>query len=181
MKMEDLMESKELLKAGLENVKRTVDRTLDDLTHDEVSWHPRTDANSIGLILFHMARSEDSFINRLIQGKPQLWETGKWYEKLNKELGDGGNRYTEEQVAGFVVPDLKGLQMYTDAVRKQTLDYLAKVTPETFDREVEMPQMGSVKRPPIAVGILLLMNVTHLSQHSGEVSYLRGLKRGMDK
>ena len=175
------MESKELLKAGLENVKRTVDRTLDGLTHDEVSWHPRPDANSIGLILFHMVRSEDSFVNRLIQGKPQLWETGKWYEKLNKELEDGGSHYTEEQVAGFVVPDLKGLQAYTDAVRKQTLDYLTKATPETLDRVVEMTQMGPVKRPPTTVGMLILMNVTHLSQHGGEVSYLRGLKRGMDK
>jgi len=181
MKTEDLMESKELIKAGLENVKRTVDRTLEGLTHDEVSWHPRPDANSIGLILFHMARSEDSFVNRLIQGKPQLWETGKWYEKLNKELEDGGSHYTEEQVAGFVVPDLKGLQAYTDAVRKQTLDYLTKATPETLDRVVEMTQMGPVKRPPTTVGMLLLMNVTHLSQHGGEVSYLRGLKRGMDK
>ena len=175
------MESKDLIKAGLENIKRTVDRTLDGLTRDEVNWHPKPDANSIGLILFHMARSEDSFVNRLIQGKPQLWETGKWYEKVNKELEDGGNRYTQEQVAGFVLPDLKSLQAYTDAVRKQTLDYLTKATPETLDRKVEMPQMGPVKRPPTTVGMLLLMNVTHLSQHAGEVSYLRGLKRGMDK
>ncbi len=175
------MESKELIKAGLENVNRTVGRTLDGLTHDEVSWHPRPDANSIGLILFHMARSEDSFVNRLIQSKPQLWETGKWYDRLNKEVEDGGGPYTEEQVAGFVVPDLKDLQAYTDAVRKQTLDYLTKATPETLDREVEIPQMGPVKRPPTTVGMLLLKNVTHSSQHAGEVSYLRGLKRGMDK
>lgn len=175
------MESKELIKAGLDNIKRMVDRTLDGLTYDEVSWHPKPDANSIGLILFHMARSEDSFVNRLIQGKPQLWETGKWYKILNKELDDGGSHYTEEQVAGFIVPDLQDLQAYTDAVRKQTLDYLTNITPENFDREVEMPQMGSIKPPPTTVGMLLLMNVTHLSQHAGEVSYLRGLKRGMDK
>jgi hypothetical protein len=74
MKTEDFMELKNLLKSGLESVKRTVDRTLDGLTNEEVSWHPRPDANSIGLILFHMARSEDSFINRTIQGKTQLWE-----------------------------------------------------------------------------------------------------------
>ena len=128
-----------------------------------------------------MARSEDSFVNRLIRGKPQLWEIGKWYEKLNKELEDSSGHYTEEQVAGFVVPDLKSLQAYTDAVRKQTDDYMTKATSETFDREVEMPQMGPVKRPPTTVGMLLLMNVTHLSQHAGEISYLRGLKRGMDK
>lgn len=175
------MELKDLLKTGLGNAKRTVDRTLDGLANDEISWHPKPDANSIGLILFHMARSEDSFVNRIIQGKPQLWETEKWYQKLNKGLEDSGSHYTAEQVAGFVVPDLKALHAYADAVRKQTLDYLDEITPETLDREVIMPQMGPVKRPPTAIGNILMMNVTHLCQHAGEISYLRGLKRGMDK
>jgi uncharacterized damage-inducible protein DinB len=181
MKTEGLMEAKELITAGLENVQRTVDRTLEGLTRDELSWHPRPDANSIGLILFHMVRSEDSFVNRTIQGKPQLWETGKWHDKLKKGLEDGGAHYTAEQVAGFVVPEMKALLEYAGAVRKQTLDYLAKLTPEALDREVIMPQMGPVKRPPSNVGKVLMMNVTHLSGHAGEISYLRGLKRGMDK
>jgi hypothetical protein len=175
------MESKEMYKSGLENVKRALNRILDGLTPDEISWHPRPDANSIGLILFHMARSEDSFINRMIQGKPQLWEMGKWYQKLNKGLEDGGAHYTAEQVAGFAVPDIKLLSAYADAVRKQTLDYLAKVTPKELDTEVQMPQMGPVKRPPAAIGNILMMNLTHLAEHAGEISYIRGLKRGMDK
>jgi uncharacterized damage-inducible protein DinB len=181
MKTEDFMELKNLLKAGLESVKRVVDRTLDGLSNEEVSWHPRPDANSIGLIMFHMARSEDSFVNRTIQGKKQLWETGKWYTKLNKGLEDGGAHYTAEQVAGFVVPNMKDLQAYADAVRKLTLAYLEEVKPAELDREVIMPQMGPVKRPPTNVGNILMMNVTHLNQHAGEISYIRGLKRGMDK
>jgi hypothetical protein len=28
---------------------------------------------------------------------------------------------------------------------------------------------------------MLLMDVMHAAQHAGEISYLRGLKRGMDK
>jgi len=28
---------------------------------------------------------------------------------------------------------------------------------------------------------MLLMTVTHSAQHAGEISYLRGLQRGMDK
>ena len=175
------MEVKELIRSGLENVQRTVDRTLDGLTHDEVSWHPRPDANSIGLILLHMARSEDSFVNRVIQGKTQVWESGKWFEKLNKGPDDSGAHYTAEQVAGFAVPDMKELLAYAAAVRQQTLDYLETLTPDMLGREIIMPQMGPVKRPPSSVGRILMMNVTHLSQHAGEISYIRGLKRGMDK
>ncbi|HTY81278.1 MAG TPA: DinB family protein [Dehalococcoidales bacterium] len=175
------MEAKELIAAGLESVKRTVDRVMDGLTPEEISWHPRPDANSIGLIMFHMARSEDSFVNRMCRGETQLWEKDKWYTKLNKAIDDGGAHYTAEQVAGFVVPDIKLLISYADAVRKQTLDYVNKIKPAELDKEVIMPQMGPVKRPPSNVGKILQMNVTHLAGHAGDISYIRGLKRGMDK
>lgn len=189
------MEAIQLIKSGLENVQRGTDRALEGMTAEEIAWHPRPDANSIGLILFHMARSEDSFVQRLIQGKKQIWETGKWYEKLGKAVEDSGSHYTPEQVADFQVPKIEDLQAYFAAVRTQTLGFLAGLTPEKLDAKVEMPQMGPPpkttedgkpappRRPPFEpiVGSLLLMNVTHLAQHGGEISYLRGLKRGMDK
>lgn len=39
------MDAKELIKAGLENTKRSVDRALDGLTPAELKWQPRPDAN----------------------------------------------------------------------------------------------------------------------------------------
>ncbi len=172
------MEGIALIQSGLGNSKRGTDRVLDGLTAEEISWQPRPDANSIGLILLHMARSEDSFVNSMIQGKPQLWETGKWYEKLNMSVEDTGNRLTAEQVEAFVVPDIKDLMAYTEAVRNQTLDYLKDATPEALSQKVELTRQLPFE--PI-VGVLLMVNVTHLAQHVGEISYLRGLKRGMDK
>ena len=71
------MDAKELIKAGLENVKRSTDRALDTLTPAELKWQPRPDANSIGLILFHMARVEDAIVQSLLQRKPQVWEAGE--------------------------------------------------------------------------------------------------------
>jgi hypothetical protein len=187
------MEGKELIKFGFENIKRSVDRTTDGLTKEELAWHPRPDANSIGLILFHMARSEDTFVNARIQGKTSVWERDKWNVKFNKALTDGGAHYTAEQVAAFVVPEFKDLQAYSEAVRKQTMEYLNSVTPAELGRKVELPPMphpqsadGTSAPPPRApfepiVGLMLQFTVAHLSQHAGEISYLRGLKRGMDK
>ncbi|MFC2039136.1 DinB family protein [Chloroflexota bacterium] len=172
------MEGKELIKNGLGNSKRGTDRALDGLTAEELAWHPRPDANSIGLILLHMARSEDSFVNSLIQGKPQLWETDKWYEKLNKSQDDAGSHYTPEQVESFVVPEITDLMAYTDAVRKQTLEFLEDLTPEKLAQKVEVERQMPFE--PV-VGVLLMVVVTHTAQHAGEISYLRGLKRGMDK
>jgi hypothetical protein len=186
------MEMKEFIQNGLENIKRVFDRTLDVLTPTELKWQPRPDANSIGLILFHSIRTEDSSIHRL-QGKPQLWESEKWYQKFNKAIDDGGAHYTAEQVAAFVVPDLKELLAYAEAVRKNTLQYLKGLKPADFDKKVNLPPPPARMTIPAGrpappwppfnpiVGSMLLMLMTHLSEHAGEISYIRGLKRGMDK
>ena len=186
------MEMNELIQNGFENVKRVLDRTLDGLTPAELKWQPRSDANSIGLILFHSIRSEDNAIHRL-QDKPQLWESEKWYQKFNKTIEDGGAHYTAEQVAAFVVPNLKELLAYAEAVRKETVNYLKGLKPKDFDKKVNLPPPPAhmvmpsgrpvPKWPPFnpIVGMMLLHEVNHLSEHAGEVSYLRGLQRGMDK
>jgi hypothetical protein len=59
------MEMKDLGQNGLDNVKRTLDRTLDGLTAEELKWEPKPDANSIGLILFHMIGIKDSMVHRI--------------------------------------------------------------------------------------------------------------------
>ena len=186
------MEMNELIYHGLENVKRVFDRTLDGLTPAELKWQPRPDANSIGLILFHSIRSEDHLIHRL-QGKPQLWESEKWYQKFNKTIEDGGAHYTAEQVAAFVVPDLKDLLAYAEEVRKDTINYLKGLKPKDFDKKVNLPPpsvpMVIAARKPYSsttsfnpiVGSMLMHEVTALSEHVGEISYIRGLQRGMDK
>jgi hypothetical protein len=186
------MEMKEFIQNGLGNVKRGFNRTLDGLTPAELKWQPRPDANSIGLILFHSIRVEDSSIH-MLQGIPQLWESEKWYQKLHKVIDDGGAHYTAEQVAAFVVPDLKELLAYAEAVRKDTLEYLIGLKPEDFDKNINIPRPPAPMTMPagqpapprpafnFTVGLMLLMLVTHLSQHAGEISYIRGLQRGMDK
>ncbi|OGO19611.1 MAG: hypothetical protein A2144_07700 [Chloroflexi bacterium RBG_16_50_9] len=187
------MEVRELIQAGLENIKRGTDRTLDGLNSAELKWQPKADANSIGLILLHMARYEDSTVQSLLQGKPQVWESGNWYKKMNKAINETGSHYTAEQVAAFVVPDVKDWQGYAEAVRQRTLEYLKNITPAQLDKKVDLPPMrlpprvapggpNPPRRPPFEpiVGTMLLMMIIHLAHHVGEISYLRGLQRGMD-
>src|SRR5271157_4351475 len=178
------MEIKYIIKTGLDLTKRSLDRTLDGLTAEEIKWQPKNDANSIGLILFHMIRIEDSMVHR-IQGKPQIWETEKWYQKFNKTIEDGGAHYTAEQVAAFVVPDMKDLLAYNELVRKNTLEYLKGLKPKDFDKKVNLPPPPAPivipsgrpipTRPfnPI-VGSMLVHEVTELAGHAGEISYIRG-------
>ncbi len=183
------MQTKELIQNGLANVKRTMDRTLNSLTPAELKWQPRSDGNSIQIILFHMARLEDSNVQFRLQGQPQLWEAEKWYQKLNRDAKDNGGRYTAEQVASFSIPDTADLMGYAESVRGKTLEYLKNMTEDGFDRKITLPPMGpppaagTPPRPPteLAAGLLLLTLIMHLAQHAGEISFLRGLQRGLDK
>jgi hypothetical protein len=169
------MELKVYIKNELDGLKRTSTRVLNTLTQQELIWRPACGCNSIGLILFHTARSEDSFVQVEIQGEPQIWELGKWYNKLNMAESEIGAHYTIDQVNAFTVPNIKDLLGYYEAVRIKTLDYLNKLTADAFDRTVKLP-FGE-----FTVGGVFSIIVSHTAEHIGEMSYLRGMLRGMDK
>lgn len=170
------MDLRRHIRNELNNVKRATERAIDGLSRHELMWRPGPECNSIGLILFHQARLEDAFVQAMIQGKPQIWESEEWYKKLNLPVGDTGSHYTAEQVANFAVPELKDLLAYADAVRTRTLDYLKGMTLEEFDKTISIPRFGDV-----TVGAMFAFTIVHLAQHAGEISYLRGVQRGMDK
>ena len=171
------MELKEFIKLRLERVTQVTDRAMNDLTPAELKWRPNPDGNPIGLIYFHMARAEDRFVQEFIQKKPRIWESEKWYEKLNMSVDDaGGMGYTAEQVAAFVVPELKDLQAFAAAVRTRSMEYLKEMTPEKFDEVINLARFGDV-----SVGMVWTIILNHLTQHTGEIGYLRGLQRGINQ
>ncbi len=170
------MELKDYIIIQLEGSKRMLNRVLDTLKQPELGWRPACGCNSIGLILFHVIRSEDSFIQARLQNKPELWESGKWYEKMNLPATEVGAHYTVDQVNAFQVPDLKDMMAYFEAVRQSTMDYVKGLKPADFDRKFTLPRFGET-----TVAAMLSIVTSHMSQHLGEMSYIRGIERGMDK
>ncbi len=170
------MEVRDFIQAGLERARLATMKAIDGLSQYELMWRPGPEANSIGIILFHAARSEDTFVQTRIQGKPQVWESDKWYQKLKMPVGEVGAHYTVEQLAAFPVPELKDLLGYAEAVRTRTVDYLKGMTPDKFDRVINAPRLGDV-----TIGAYLALMLVHLAEHAGDISYIRGLQRGLDK
>jgi uncharacterized damage-inducible protein DinB len=170
------MELKDYIHTELTGIERSVKRVTDSLTQQELMWRPSSGCNSIGLILFHVARLEDSFIKTTIQSKPILWKTEKWYEKLNLAENEEGAHYTVEQVNTFPVPDKESLLAFYSAVHAQTKECLNSLTADALSRKITMPRGGDV-----AIASLFPFIISHASGHIGEMSYLRGLQRGMDK
>ncbi|MDD5339220.1 MAG: DinB family protein [Dehalococcoidales bacterium] len=170
------MEVMEFIKAQIEGADMGIKRAMETLTQEEIAWQPKSGANSIGLILFHVYKAEDMFIHQMLQQKPTLWETGKWYDKLGLPATEEGAHFEgPEQVDAFKVPKLQAINDYGAAVRKDTLAYVGTLKPADLDKKIEM-RFGPM---PLAMVINIL--VSHAAQHTGEISYIRGLKRGMDK
>ena len=170
------MELAAFIQAALDRIHQANIRVTTGLTQEEIAWQPNPEANSIGLILLHAARSEDSFVQTRTRSKPQTWETGRWYEKMHLTAAETASGYTAEQLAGFKAPDVKMIFAYWDAVRAETKEYLKAMDPEDFEKKITFGRMGEV-----SIASLFTILIVHAGQHSGEISYIRGLKRGMNK
>jgi len=170
------MEVKEFIKGQLDGADQSIKRTIDTLTQEEIAWQPKSGCNTIGLILFHVFKTEDAFINHMVNGKPELWETDKWYEKVGLPANVEAAHFSgPEQVDAFKVPKLQAILDYGTAVHKNTLAYLDTLKPADFDKKIEM-RFG-----PMPLAVVFSILVSHAASHTGEMSYIRGLKRGMDK
>ncbi len=170
------MELKDFIQTSLNGSQRNIKRATDGLTKQEILWRPGPECNSIGIILFHVIRSEDTFIQSTIQKKPTVWETDKWYDRLGLPATDTGSGYTVEQVQAFKAPELADLMAYFEAVRAKTNEYAASLTPAICDQKVQWGRMGE-----FSIGALMALVANHASQHIGEISYIRGQQRGCNK
>lgn len=153
-------------------------RAVDSLSQEELMWQPQPGANHIAFILWHMLRVEDWFFHYLFQRVPQVWESEKWYEKLN--LPDDprvtGFGYTAEQVASFPTVRLSDLLAYGEAVRARSVNYLRNVDLARFDETVKSRLFGEV-----SIGNLISHMLIELAQHVGQIAYIRGLVKGQSK
>jgi len=50
------------------------ERTFAGLTDEQMRGRPREDLNSLAWLLWHIARAEDVMVNRLLAGRPQVFE-----------------------------------------------------------------------------------------------------------
>lgn len=172
------METTDFILDMLDRMKKALMTTVSGLSHEELTWRPGKEANSIGFTLWHQLRVEDIFVQSMIQRKPQVWVSGKWYEKLNlpENSQDVGYGYTAEQVAAFPVPELKDLLVYAEAIRARTVEYLETIATGELEQVIETHVFGKM-----TIGQIFARLLCEITQHIGQIAYLRGLQRGLNK
>ncbi len=167
------MDAKVLLLKSLEESHDYLTKALNGLTQEEASWSPSPECNSIAFILWHMIRVEDFFVNRVIQHEKELYETQKWQEKLGTPIKAYG--YTVEELQAWPAPKLQILREYANSVRENTLAFLNSLPTKRLS-EVPRPDRSSD-----SIGVMLEHVATEIALHAGQIAYIRGMQRGLDK
>ncbi len=167
------METRQVLMKSLEESQQYLARALKELTKEDIAWTPKADCNSIIFILWHLARVEDSWINRRLRNTEELYESEGWRERLGTPVNESGGRYTAEQLQSWSVPKVEIVQGYASSVREKTIDYLASLDSAKLS-EVVLPGQRFED-----VGSILSHLVTEIALHAGQVDYLRGMIRGL--
>jgi uncharacterized damage-inducible protein DinB len=167
------MEVKEVLIRSLNESWGYLTEATDGLTQEEIAWAPAPHCNSIAFIFWHVTRVEDIWIHPIIQRIAGVYWTQGWPERLGIPATEIGYQYTEEQLRAWSAPKLEDLQEYARAVHERTLTFVESLTSEKL---LEVPRED---HPDQTIGVILAHYITELAQHVGQVSYLRGVQRGL--
>jgi hypothetical protein len=144
---------------------------VDGLDAPTLAEAPRPGANTIGWLVWHLARVEDSHVAELLEGD-QLWAAGDWAGRfgLTADPSDTGYGHTPEQVAAVRPEGPDALLGYLDAAHARTCAYLEGLGADDLDRVVDRNW-----DPPVTLGVRLVSIADDCLQHVGQAAYLRGL------
>ena len=178
------MKLNEFIEECLEDYRRRVYAATAPLSEEEMHWRPDEESNSIAFIIWHTARVEDRLINVFARGEDEVWTRDGWSAKTGIPEGDHGVNYTLEQVSALPPITKEQLKEYFDAVREETLPYIRSLNDDDFDVVPEdrspFPENPASVRyfSGRSVGAIFRQLVGEVDQHLGQVSFIRGLKRG---
>jgi hypothetical protein len=164
------------------------------LTDDQMRFRPHPQLNSIVWLLWHMARSEDMAVNRLIANRPDVLHGEGWAPRLHVSRHDMGTGMTDEEVAAFSAGvDIAALRGYSAAVGRRTQEVVRGLRVEELD---DVPDPAHVHRvlgeeevmgpnaawlEPLYVGknkgwLLLQLALRHPSGHLGQATLVRKMQ-----
>jgi len=146
------------------------------LTTEEASWRPEREANSIGWLLWHLARVQDDHIADAA-GTAQVWttpESGRsWSERfgLPFDAGETGFGQSPEEV-GRVRVDGPLLDAYQADVHAATMRYVGSLTTDELERVVDRSW-----DPPVTAAVRLVSVIGDCTAHLGQAQYVLGMQQ----
>lgn len=139
---------------------------VQDLTDEQLNFPAPGTTNTIGAIYLHMTTSEDSFINSVVQGKPRIWDSEDWANKINISTPPARGDWSGVKDKSLAVASVVA---YKTAVHAATAAFLATLTDDDLARQLSF--RGTVE----TVADILTRFVTHTSFHTGEIAAIKGV------
>ena len=144
---------------------------VDGLDAEALARAPGPGANTVGWLVWHLARVQDGHVAELLEAE-QLWATGDWAGgfELDPDPSNTGYGHTPEEVAAVRPQGPEALLAYLDAAHTRTCDFLQGLGSEDLDRVVDRRW-----DPPVTLGVRLVSIADDCLQHVGQAAYVRGL------
>jgi len=163
------MIANELLIDGFKRVHGVINAVLEDITQKQLDYRPKSDANSIAWLIWHLARVQDDHISELADAT-QVW-LSEWYTEFSLPYDKEATGYgqTSEEVSKMhaTAQHLKG---YYDDVFAMTIRYLEGLSEQDYSRIIDTSW-----DPPVTLAVRLVSVLNDTTQHAGQAAYIRGL------
>ena len=167
----------QIVDAGLNEVFGDLKNALDGLDEYELNWRPTLESNSIDWIVWHMARTEDYWINTRLCERETVWIGQGWRERVGVFVEGTGFAQTLEQIRAMPELDVSVLMAYYEAVRTRTVEFFT----DEMEEEDLARVLGFMGTEPMTVAGVLGHLLAEVAEHLGQVAYIRGMRRGINK
>jgi hypothetical protein len=168
------MDTSSLLLELYGRVRPLVAQAVDGLDAAQLHEQPSGQANSIGWLIWHLARVQDDHVAEIV-GADQVWVGGGWAGRfgLAPDPKNTGFGHSAADVAAVRPEGADALLDYLDAVEERTRPLLERLQPVDLDRIVDRRW-----DPPVTLGVRLVSIADDCLQHVGQAAYVRGLVTG---
>ena len=95
------MDFKDVVRMALDEYLGDLRKALDGLTAEEHLFQPAPESHRVDFAVWHMARVEDSWVQRFAHGTDTVWQREGWDTRFGIPARDSGFQYTSEQVAAL--------------------------------------------------------------------------------
>ena len=164
------MKSSALLVDAFERIRDAVHPAISGLSPEELGFRPGGASNSIGWLVWHLARVQDDHVAALREAE-QVWTAGGWAERFALPLAvtDIGYGHSPQEV-GMVTTNASLLAGYFEEVHDATVTYIEGLSDADLDRVVDERW-----NPPVTCSVRLVSVVADDLQHVGQAAYVRGI------
>lgn len=160
----------DLLDDAFERILQTATDAVDGLTVEQLAHRPTPEANSIGWLVWHLARVQDDHVAD-VAGTEQVWTAQGFADRFDLPFDVAAIGYGQSSdEVGQVRAEASLLAEYLRAVHEETTSYVASLAADDLDQVVDTRW-----DPPVTLGVRLVSVVSDDLQHAGQAAYVRGL------